>query len=175
LRDLQPAGLIVGVLAIVALTASMTKPIVGPCVSLGGLVLLTGWVATRVFHADPAPTGLVYAALFAAIVTCAAVYRLGRTIRARSHSDLTVGDVLPTSVAVVALWFCVALTESGIALSCPRPAPARPASPPSRPRRPGACRPRSRPPRRPRRRTARPHAPGAAGTRRRTAARSWSR
>ncbi|HJZ60615.1 MAG TPA: hypothetical protein VKD47_00530 [Miltoncostaeaceae bacterium] len=117
LRDLQPAGLIVGVLAIVALTASMTKPIVGPCVSLGGLVLLTGWVATRVFHADPAPTGLVYAALFAAIVTCAAVYRLGRTIRARSHSDLTVGYVLPTSVAVVALWFCVALIESGIGLS----------------------------------------------------------
>jgi hypothetical protein len=117
LRDLQPAGLIVGVLAIVALTASLTKPIAGPCVSLAGLVLLAGWVATRVWHADPAPSGLVYAALFAAIAAGAAIYRLGRTIRARSHSDLTVGYVLPTSVAVVALWLCVALIESGVGIS----------------------------------------------------------
>jgi F0F1-type ATP synthase membrane subunit c/vacuolar-type H+-ATPase subunit K len=111
LKDLQPAAIVVAVVALIAILSSRVEPRIGPWVSLATLGTVTAYVGNRVLGVEDPPTWLIPLAAAGLLAALAAGYRLWRAAQAVSNNDRTVGYVFPTAVAIVALWLSIALIE----------------------------------------------------------------
>ncbi len=109
LTELKPAALIVAVLLAVALVSSRFVPEAGPWVSLAALLGTGVYVAQHVRGVEERPQWLLPVAIGGAVLAALAIARVVGTIRARSHSDNTIGYLFPTAVAVLGMWMSVAL------------------------------------------------------------------
>ena len=109
LTELQPAAVIVVIIAALSLVASRTIPGVGPWAALLGLVGVAGYVGNQVNNVENRPEWLLFVALGGAVLAVIAGIRLLGAIRANTANDHTVGYVFPTLVAVIGLWMTVAL------------------------------------------------------------------
>jgi len=111
LKDLQPAAIIVVVVAAIAVISGMSMPRLGPWVSLGALVAVTGYVVHRVLDVQDRPAWLLPLLCAGLVAAAGAGYRVWRAAHARSNNDHTVAYVFPTALAIFALWLSVALIE----------------------------------------------------------------
>jgi hypothetical protein len=111
LSDLRPAAFIIGGIILIAVISNMLEPRIGPWISLLALAGVTAYVANRVLGVDDRPAWLLPLAIAGLIAAVAAGDRLWRAIHARSNNDNTVGYVLPTALAIFALWLSIALIE----------------------------------------------------------------
>ncbi len=109
LAELQPAAVIVAVIAAISLLASRTYPKIGPWTALLGLLGVAGYVGNQVSGVEQRPEWLLFVALGGAVLALIAGLRLLGAIRAGTANDHTVGYVFPTLVAVAGLWMSVAL------------------------------------------------------------------
>lgn len=109
LAELQPAAIIVAIIAAISLVASRTYPAVGPWAALLGLVGVAGYVGSQVNDVENRPEWLLFVALGGAVLALIAGLRLLGAIRANTANDHTVGYVFPTLIAVAGLWMSVAL------------------------------------------------------------------
>ena len=109
LAELQPAGVIAVIIAVISLVASRTYPGGGPWAALLGLCGVAGYVGHQVSEVVDRPQWLLFVALGGAVLAVIAGIRLFGAIRANTANDYTVGYVLPTLVAVIGLWMSVAL------------------------------------------------------------------
>lgn len=109
LKDFQPAGVVIVLVALAAIVSNMSVPAVGPWVSLLSIAGVAVYVGNRVTQVDPRPSWLLPLACGGALAAVAAGSRLLQAISARSNNDNTVGYVFPTALAIAALWLSIAL------------------------------------------------------------------
>lgn len=109
LKDFQPAGVVIVLVALAAIVSNMSVPAVGPLVSLLSIAGVAVYVGNRVTQVDPRPSWLLPLACGGALAAVAAGSRLLQAISARSNNDNTVGYVFPTALAIAALWLSIAL------------------------------------------------------------------
>jgi hypothetical protein len=111
LSDLRPAAFIIAGVVLIAIISNLLEPRIGPWVSLFALGGVTIYVANRVLDVEDRPDWLLPLAIAGLLAAVAAGYRLWRAIIARSNNDNTVAYVLPTALAIFALWLSIALIE----------------------------------------------------------------
>ncbi len=111
LKDLQPAALIVVIVALSSIISGMSVPQVGPWLSLAALVGVTAYVGHRVLSVESRPAWLLPLALAGLVAALGAGFRVWNAAHARSNNDRTVAYVFPTALAIFALWLSVALIE----------------------------------------------------------------
>lgn len=110
-KDLQPAGMIVVIVALVAVISNMVMPRIGPWVSLLAVGGVTAYVGNRVLGVDPRPAWLLPLAIAGVAMAASAGYRIYKAIHATANNDKTIGYVFPTALAIGALWLSIALIE----------------------------------------------------------------
>jgi hypothetical protein len=111
LSDLRPAAFIIAGVVLIAILSNMLEPRIGPLISLLALAGVTVYVANRVLGVEDRPAWLLPLAVAGLVAAVAAGYRLWRALHARSNNDNTVAYVLPTALAIFALWLSIALIE----------------------------------------------------------------
>jgi hypothetical protein len=111
LSDLRPAAFIIAGVVLIAILSNMLEPRIGPLISLLALAGVTVYVANRVLEVEDRPAWLLPLAVAGLVAAVAAGYRLWRALHARSNNDNTVAYVLPTALAIFALWLSIALIE----------------------------------------------------------------
>lgn len=111
LSDLRPAAFIIAGVVLIAILSNMLEPRIGPLISLLALAGVTVYVANRVLDVEDRPAWLLPLAVAGLVAAVAAGYRLWRALHARSNNDNTVAYVLPTALAIFALWLSIALIE----------------------------------------------------------------
>lgn len=109
LKDFQPAGVIIILVAVVSIGGNMTMPQIGPWASLVAIAATAAYVGNRVMGMDARPAWLIPLATAGAITAIATGLRLFRAIRAQSYNDHTVGYVFPTALSIAAMWLSIAL------------------------------------------------------------------
>jgi len=110
-KDLQPAGLIVLVVVVIAMLSNMLLPLAGPWASMMAVAGVTAYVGNRVLAVDPRPAWLLPLAVAGVAMAAMAGYRLWKAIHATANSDKTIGYIFPTALAICALWLSIALIE----------------------------------------------------------------
>ena len=110
-KDLRPAALIVVAVVLIAMLSNMLLPLVGPWASMVTVAGVTAYVGHRVLAVDPRPAWLLPLAIAGVAMAAMAGYRLWKAIHATANSDKTIGYILPTAMAICALWLSIALIE----------------------------------------------------------------
>jgi len=111
LKDLQPAAIIVVLVALIAIISGMSIPRVGPWAALVALGGVTAYVLHRVLDVNERPTWLLPLMCVGLVAAAGAGYRVWHAAHARSNNDRTVAYVFPTALAIFALWLSIALIE----------------------------------------------------------------
>lgn len=111
LKDFQPAGVVIVLVAIAAIVSNMTMPEIGPWVSLLSLAGVSIYVGNRVLGVETRPSWLLPLALGGLVACVFAGTRLVSALQARSYNDNTVGYVFPTALAIGAMWLSIALIQ----------------------------------------------------------------
>lgn len=109
LKDFQPAGVVIVLVAAISMVSERLMPQVGPWASLLAIAGIAAFVGNRVVNMADRPAWLLPLAAVGAMSAVAAGTRLFRSVKAHAYNDQTIGYVFPTALSIGAMWLSIAL------------------------------------------------------------------
>jgi len=109
LKDFQPAGLVIILVAVASIVSNRLAPQAGPWAALVAIGGVAAYVGNHVMDMTSRPAWLLPLAAVGAIVALGSGLRLFRAIQAHAYNDHTVGYVFTTALAIASMWLSIAL------------------------------------------------------------------